>query len=200
MSGLRLLQTALASLEKNKEQALAANCTEHCVVLAGPGSGKTKTLTTAMARTLQQDVRQPRGVACITFNNECAYELEERLSRLGIEKSERIFMGTVHSFALTQIILPYGRCVLPEWCSDIGIASKEEINAAIAQAYADTIGGNDNPAERWKFATEKRKRDIDRSHPEWLGRNEELARFIEAYEGSPLFQVGSLMSNFPAIR
>jgi DNA helicase II / ATP-dependent DNA helicase PcrA len=182
MSGLRLLQTALASLEKNKEQALAANCTKHCVVLAGPGSGKTKTLTTAMARTLQQDVRQPRGVACITFNNECAYELEERLSRLGIEKSERIFIGTVHSFALTQIILPYGRCVLPEWCSDIGIASKKEIDAAIGRAYADTIGGNGNPGDRWKFATEKRKRDVDRSSPEWLGRNEELARFIEAYE------------------
>ncbi|MEQ1697252.1 MAG: ATP-dependent helicase [Hyphomicrobiaceae bacterium] len=182
MSGLRLLQAALSSLEKNKEQALAANCTKHCVVLAGPGSGKTKTLTTAMARTIQQDVRQPRGVACITFNNECAYELEERLSRLGVEKSERIFIGTVHSFALTQIILPYGRCVLPEWSRDIGVASKEEINAAIAQAYADTINGNDNPTERWKFATEKRKRDIDRSHPEWLGRNEELARFVNSYE------------------
>jgi DNA helicase-2/ATP-dependent DNA helicase PcrA len=38
------------------------------VVLAGPGSGKTKTLTIKMARILAEDVQEPRGVACITYN------------------------------------------------------------------------------------------------------------------------------------
>jgi DNA helicase-2/ATP-dependent DNA helicase PcrA len=182
MSTRRLLKAALASLEGNAEQILAAHIKDHCVVLAGPGSGKTKTLTTAMSRTLAEDVPSPRGVACITFNNECAYELEERLAELGIERGERVFIGTVHSFALTQIILPYGPCVLPSWISDLTVASKAEQEAIVAAAHADTIGGNENPHERWKFATEKRKYVVDRTHPDWRGKSEELADFIEAYE------------------
>lgn len=75
----------------------AYESTGHCVVLAGPGSGKTKTLTTKLARILAEDVEEPRGVACITFNNECAKELEDRLAKLGVETSSRVFIGTVLS-------------------------------------------------------------------------------------------------------
>jgi len=182
MNSKRLLQAALKSLDKNKEQATAARMKTNTVVLAGPGSGKTKTLTTAMARTLAEDVEEPRGVACITYNNECVYELEDRLSALGIERGDRAFIGTVHSFALTQIILPYGRCVLPDWVSGLTVVSDEEKEEVIAIAHATTIGGNDDPNERWKFASEKRKRVVNRDDPEWRGRNPELADFIEAYE------------------
>lgn len=94
------LSEALNELLPNKEQYNAAIETGHCVVIAGPGSGKTKTLTTAMARTLMDDVIDPRGVACITYNNECATELEDRLSKFGVISSDRSFIGTVHSFAL----------------------------------------------------------------------------------------------------
>jgi len=156
MNSKRLLQAALKSLDKNKEQATAARMKTNTVVLAGPGSGKTKTLTTAMARTLAEDVEEPRGVACITYNNECVYELEDRLSALGIERGDRAFIGTVHSFALTQIILPYGRCVLPDWVSGLTVVSDEEKEEVIAIAHATTIGGNDDPNERWKFASEIR--------------------------------------------
>ncbi|MEX7524315.1 UvrD-helicase domain-containing protein, partial [Acinetobacter baumannii] len=51
MSNYSRLKQALLELEKNEEQFAAVNCRNHCVVLAGPGSGKTKTLTTAIART-----------------------------------------------------------------------------------------------------------------------------------------------------
>jgi DNA helicase-2/ATP-dependent DNA helicase PcrA len=44
MSNIHTLQQALSELEKNKEQFEAVQCKRHCVVLAGPGSGKTKTL------------------------------------------------------------------------------------------------------------------------------------------------------------
>ena len=57
-----------------------------------------------MARMIAEDVQEPRGIACITYNNECARELEHRLSALGIEPSRRVFIGTVHSFSLTQIV------------------------------------------------------------------------------------------------
>lgn len=191
MISQRVVAEALRDLTENDEQLLAANIQTHCVVLAGPGSGKTKTLTTAMARTLLEDVADPRGVACITYSNECAYELEERLARLGIERGDRVFIGTVHSFALTQIILPYGRCVLPQWGNDIRVATVEERRVAVDSAHAATIGGNDNPQKRWEFATEKRKNNVDRNDQNWRGSNAELADFIEAYEAN-LREIGCI--------
>jgi DNA helicase II / ATP-dependent DNA helicase PcrA len=111
MSSFRPLIQALAEVKANPEQSDAVVEKGHCVVLAGPGSGKTKTLTTAMARALVQDVVDPRGVACVTYNNECAIELEARLAGLGVAPGDRAFIGTVHGFALSQVIGPYARCV-----------------------------------------------------------------------------------------
>jgi DNA helicase-2/ATP-dependent DNA helicase PcrA len=182
MSDRRLLLKALAEMAANPEQLQAVQERAHCVVLAGPGSGKTKTLTTAIGRSVLDEVKEPRGIACITYNNECAIELETRLARLGVEPSNRVFIGTVHSFALTHVILPYARCVLPEVPPTVRIATPTEIRNAIAVAHGRAIGRGEDPYERWRFAETKRRRDVDRSHPVWIGQNPELARFIEAYE------------------
>lgn len=182
MTDRRFLDQALAELAGNPEQREAVFERGHCVVLAGPGSGKTKTLTTAMARALVEDVTEPRGIACITYNNECALELENRLARLGIEPSERVFIGTVHSFALSQVIAPYARCVLPELKNGFRVASREECRQSVETSYHSTIAGRENPHWRWRFAEDKRRRHVDRTSPEWQGQNPELAAFIEAYE------------------
>jgi superfamily I DNA/RNA helicase len=89
---------AAEDLRANDGQWRAYESKGHCVLLAGPGSGKTKTLTLKLARMLSEDVHDPRGVACITYNNECARELEQRLYQLGVESNRRVFIGTVHSF------------------------------------------------------------------------------------------------------
>lgn len=173
---------AIGELSANPEQLAAVRETGHCVVLAGPGSGKTKTLTTAMARTLAEEVAEPRGVACITYNNDCTIELEMRLARLGVEGGDRAFIGTVHGFALSQVIAPYARCVPLGLPASFRVATRAETRAAVEVAYTAAIGGADDPHRRWSFASEKRRRDVDRTRPEWRGRNPELAIFIEAYE------------------
>jgi DNA helicase-2/ATP-dependent DNA helicase PcrA len=176
------LARALGDLERNPEQYDAARERGHCIVLAGPGSGKTKTLATAMARTLIEDIVDPRGVACITYNNECAIELEARLAKLGITSSDRNFIGTVHSFALAQVIAPYARCIVVPVPGEFRVATHSESRAAVETAYDAVVGDAGNPHDRWRFAEEKRRRDVDRSLPAWRGRNPELADFIEAYE------------------
>lgn len=182
MSNHLAVARALADLKANPEQDAAARKREHCVVLAGPGSGKTKTLTTAIARTLVEDVIDPRGIACITYNNECAIELETRLAKLGIVGSERNFIGTVHSFALTQVIAPYARCIrgfLPE---NYRVATPAQARAAVEAAYDSVFDEPGDPQERWRFAEVKRRRDVDRDADAWRGDNPELADFISAYE------------------
>ncbi len=176
-----LFSAAMEQIKSNPDQYDAVVERGHCVVLAGPGSGKTKTLTVAMARALLEDVQEPRGIACITYSNECAIELEARLSSLGIEPSERVFVGTIHSFAFSQVILPYARCAMPKVPADLRIASLDQRRRAIERAYDSAIGGAENPHERWRYAETKRS-DVDRSKPSWATGNLELAVFIEAYE------------------
>ncbi|WP_222861700.1 ATP-dependent helicase [Oceaniovalibus sp. ACAM 378] len=172
----------MGELAKNPEQNEAVRERGHCIVLAGPGSGKTKTLTTAMARALVEDVVDPRGVACITYNNECAIELEGRLATLGVVGGGRCFIGTVHSFALTQVIMPYARCIPGLLPTEFRVATVAECRAAVETAYATISSDAADPHKRWSFASEKRRRDVDRSSPDWRGRNPELADFVEAYE------------------
>lgn len=182
MSNHLALLRALADLTENAEQSAAVYERGHCVVLAGPGSGKTKTLTTAMARCLVQDVDDPRGVACITYNNECAIELETRLSALGVTSNDRAFIGTVHSFALTQVIMPYARCIPGLLPDDFRVASRAECRAVVEVAYSSVFDDQFDPHDRWRFAEEKRRRDVDRSLSGWRDTNPELADFIETYE------------------
>jgi DNA helicase-2/ATP-dependent DNA helicase PcrA len=182
MSDRHALSMALSELLPNKEQYGAATERGHCVVIAGPGSGKTKTLTTAMARALMDDVTDPRGVACITYNNECASELEERLACFSVAGSERNFIGTVHSFALNQVLIPYSRCIPNLLPNDFRVATRDECRAAVEAAYLAKFGAIGEPHARWKFAEEKRRRDVNRLLPSWRSNNPELADFIETYE------------------
>jgi DNA helicase II / ATP-dependent DNA helicase PcrA len=182
VSDRHALERALVEVARNDEQRAAVHERGHCVVLAGPGSGKTKTLTTAIARCLTEDVTEPRRVACITYNNECAIELETRLAALGVGSSDRAFTGTVHSFALTQVIIPYARCIPGLLPKSFRVASTAECRAVVETVYVKIFSDQFDPHDRWGFAQEKRRRDVDRSLPEWRGLNPDLATFIEAYE------------------
>lgn len=173
---------AAAQLKGNPAQWEAYESRGHCVVLAGPGSGKTKTLTAKMARLLSEDVQAPRGVACITYNNECARELEDRLAALGVQAAGRVFVGTVHSFSLTQIVLPYAKVAglgLPE---GFGVATRAECQAALVAALARTVDPPANPQE-WVFqVAEYRRTYLNRDSAQWRDTNPRLARLAADYE------------------
>ncbi|GGC12586.1 hypothetical protein GCM10011494_34270 [Novosphingobium endophyticum] len=182
MSNRALYLDASAELRRNSGQWSAYESGGHCVVLAGPGSGKTKTLTIKLARMLSEDVEEPRGAACITYNNECARELETRLEALGIEPGNRVFIGTVHSFSLTQIVLPYAKVAnmgLPE---DYCVATRAERGRALERAFARTIGGHGNPQD-WDFTMGNYRRSIlNRESAEWRETDPDLAALVEAFE------------------
>lgn len=173
---------AAAELRGNAGQWAAYESRSHCVVLAGPGSGKTKTLTTKMARMLAEDVAEPRGVACITYNNECARELEARLATLGVKPDGRVFVGTVHSFSLTQIILPYAKVAGLGLPDDFEVATRAERQAALSDAVRRTMDYAGN-AQDWEFRLANYRRSIlNRDSPSWRETDPELASLVEAYE------------------
>ena len=173
---------AATDLRPNKKQWQAYESTGHCVLLAGPGSGKTKTLTVKLARMLSEDVEEPRGIACITYNNECARELENRLEALGISPSRRVFIGTVHSFSLTQILLPYAKVAGIGLPDEFTVASRQQTRACLAAAHAKIIGGPENP-QNWDMRLGRhRRRFLNRARPEWKTLDPQLTGLVEAYE------------------
>lgn len=191
VSNSALYLRAVEDLRLNKGQWDAYESQGNCVVLAGPGSGKTKTLTLKLARMLMEDVQAPRGLACITYNNECARELEERLGALGVEPGGRVFIGTVHSFSLTQIILPYAKVAQMGLPDDFKVASRSEQRAALERAFFQTIGGPENP-QSWDLPMNRyRKSILDRTGREWKERDPQLAQLVETFE-TELRKVGRI--------
>ncbi|MBX4201457.1 UvrD-helicase domain-containing protein [Candidatus Saccharibacteria bacterium] len=89
----------------NPEQARAVECTEGpLLILAGAGSGKTKTLTHRIAHILQSHKATPFNILAVTFTNKAAGEMRARVGKLlGGDQQNRGFMpymGTFHSICV----------------------------------------------------------------------------------------------------
>lgn len=93
----------------NPEQLEAITRLSHCIVQAGPGTGKTRTLVLKVAKLLYNDIFPPRGLACITFAKDMATKLEEDLHKLNLSNNPYIFVGTAHGFCLAHILLPFAK-------------------------------------------------------------------------------------------
>jgi DNA helicase-2/ATP-dependent DNA helicase PcrA len=169
-------------IRKNKGQWDAYESASNCVILAGPGSGKTKTLTIKLARMLAEDVRAPRGIACITFNNECVRELKRRLSVLGIEDGKGVSISTLHSFCLRHIVLPYARLAGIDVPDPMKVALASEREKCWVEAVEKVMGA-DEPPHDWMFRCGVYRRiHLDRKAPEWYGDSEDAAKIVEVYE------------------
>jgi DNA helicase-2/ATP-dependent DNA helicase PcrA len=91
----------------NEDQRHAVQCPTSAVVLAGPGSGKTDTIVLKVAHLLSKEIPETQGLACMTFGNDAVREFSQRLREMGFRPGHRLFLGTVHSFALNQVIRPF---------------------------------------------------------------------------------------------
>lgn len=83
--------------ELNEIQQKAVMATEGPVmVIAGPGSGKTRVLTYRIAHILNLGV-PPWQILALTFTNKAAREMKERIEKVAGTNANRIWAGTFHS-------------------------------------------------------------------------------------------------------
>lgn len=80
------------------------------LVIAGAGSGKTRTIVYRTAYMLQKGIK-PESILLLTFTRRAAGEMTQRVNQLiGSELADRITAGTFHSFANIQL-RKYGRFI-----------------------------------------------------------------------------------------
>ncbi|MFQ5709633.1 MAG: UvrD-helicase domain-containing protein, partial [bacterium] len=84
----------------NPQQLQAVQCTESSlIILAGPGTGKTRTLTHRIAYLVSEKHVSPECILAVTFTNKAAEEMSTRLNKLlGSQVADRITIKTFHAF------------------------------------------------------------------------------------------------------
>ncbi len=79
-----------------QQQAAVTLSSEHALVLAGAGSGKTRVLTTRMAWLIQTGQASPYSLLAVTFTNKAAREMLTRLSAMLPIHTRGLWVGTFH--------------------------------------------------------------------------------------------------------
>lgn len=207
----------LSSLNTNQRRAVEWG-DGPLLVLAGPGSGKTRVLTYRIARLLDATPNERFRVLGITFTNKAAAEMRTRMESLLPEGRDRALLSTFHSFA-AEILRQHGSHVGLR--PDFTILSQEaDREAALAAAIAGACPGDearDYPAARLMPVVDRLLGDGVRPHEanSWLekGRYPESALIAGVYEayvssliaanqldfGSLIVVVCDLLQRTPAI-
>jgi len=88
--------------ELNPEQRVAAETIDGPVlILAGAGTGKTRTVTYRIAHMIQNLKMNPKEILAVSFTNKAATEMHERMGKLlGRGKKKGLTLSTFHSLGI----------------------------------------------------------------------------------------------------
>lgn len=87
------------------QEEVASHFEGRALVIAGPGSGKTSTITARIGRLLARGV-EPTRILCITFTNKAADEMRERICKQ-YTVGKKIHISTFHALCM-QLLRMYG--------------------------------------------------------------------------------------------
>lgn len=162
-----------------EQRRIAEIADENLLVLAGPGSGKTRLLTNAAAYRLRLAPSEPWRVCCLTFTVEAARQLRSRLQspELGAVPARRVWVGNFHQFA-RMLLGSYGH--LLGWPRTAGIITPAEAELLLREVVFELGMGNVNVLDvRNAISATKGRRPVSGSVDQ---RSEGFVRLSQAYQ------------------
>ena len=154
-------------------------------ILAPPGSGKTKTLTSRVAYLLSHYGYKPWNILCLTFTIKSSREMKERIAKLiGNGMEARLILGTFHSVC-RRYLVSYGHLIGIR--KGFGIADSSD-TASIIKRIIKRLNLNIDPSKAKAHISSSKSRGL--GHAEVAQQeakmknvnHEEFARVFEAYE------------------
>ncbi|MEZ0397135.1 MAG: UvrD-helicase domain-containing protein [Anaerolineales bacterium] len=201
----------LANLNPQQRQAVTAGAGP-VLVLAGPGSGKTRVLTQRIAWLIAEQGVRPWQMLAVTFTNKAAREMENRVrAMLGELATDGLWLGTFHA-TCARILrreaenLPFDsnyvifdaddqERLVKAAIRDLNLDEKSyrapSVHAAISRAKNDLIFPADYPVATYRDDVVKR---IYRRYQELL-KQSNAVDFDDL-----LLWTAHLLSEFPAVR
>ncbi|MCK9632764.1 MAG: ATP-dependent helicase [Methanoregula sp.] len=88
----------------DEQKIAASHCGSHACLLAGPGTGKTRTLQRHVVFLINEKNVPPNQILALTFTRAAAFELRKRIAEIIGEEHALPRVSTIHSFALRQIL------------------------------------------------------------------------------------------------
>lgn len=162
--------------DRQREAALSGD--GPVLVIAGPGTGKTKTLTVRLAYLLAERRVAPEECLAVTFTTRAAREMRERLERLAGSRASGVFLGTFHSFCFQLLRAEGHQLDLPQ---TFGVADRRD-QTTIMQRVLRQLGQPDN-----RTATQRMLHEVSAFRHRWANvepsvEETGLAEISEAYE------------------
>lgn len=172
------LATAMAvldSLNQAQRQAVVS-CASTVAILAGPGSGKTHTLTSRVVWLVQQARYAPSDLVVATFTVKAAREMKARIAKaLGQDLARNIILGTFHSLA-RRYLAKYGARIGLD--AGFGIADDGD-SKAIIQRICKRLGLQVEPSYARSWISKKKAKGAIAAPPSKPGRQDSTAAALQ---------------------
>jgi superfamily I DNA/RNA helicase len=165
-------QSDILSALDDDQRAAAEHVAGPLLIIAGPGSGKTRTLTHRIAHMMAERAIAAASCLAITFTRRAADEMRERLAHLIPHDADRIAIHTFHSFALS-ILRESAGAAAAGLHRGFRIAGERERIALLAE----TLHITNAKAERLLRGISKAKRESNRAKNDLV---DELSAYQQA--------------------
>jgi DNA helicase II / ATP-dependent DNA helicase PcrA len=124
------------------EQRVVVNHNRSACIQACPGSGKTQTLVEKVATELEKLQQGPYCIAAITYTNNAAEEIAQRIEERLPHLSDRLWVGTIHSWCLYWVLHCYGS-LIPEYRFGLKILDERQ-SGTLLKEFVDLPNDEDS--------------------------------------------------------